>query len=377
MSLDWLPRDNKLKNHDLFEGVEFGGKPPCTMYEKKPVVDPQGNVVEGLYTVCITLNNPAQFNSYTTQMVKQNVAAFTRASMDRSVVATIFTGVGDRAFCTGGNVKEYAEYYAKRQREYQDYMSLFARQIDAILASNTPVICRANGMRLAGGQELGLSCDFTVASDLATFGQIGTRHGSTPDGGSTDFLPWALTMENAMWQCVSNEQWSAYKMFIKGLITKVVPVKKKDGKWIRNPLVITDRYIDDGEVVYGEFKTGKEADEARARLKELPTDFELLDKAVNDIVWMFANLYPSCLMKSIHTIRQKKKYFWELNKGGNLYWLGANMLGEAFLGMTAFNSADITGKKDIDVVKYRQLVAEGAPIDDRLAEAVLPKPKKK
>ena len=377
MALDWLVRDNALKDHDVFGNELFGTKAPCTMYEKKPLVDPSGKEVKGLYTVWITLNNPAQFNSYTTQMVKANIAGFTRASMDRSVVATIFTAVGDRAFCTGGNVKEYAEYYAKRQREYQDYISLFSRQIDAILSCNSPVICRANGMRLAGGQELGLTTDFTIASDLATFGQIGTRHGSTPDGGSTDFLPWALTMENAMWQCVSNEQWSAYKMFSKGLITKAVPVKKKDGKWIRNPLVITDRYIENGEIVYGESKTGKEAEEGKALLKELPTDFELLDKAVNEVVWMFANLYPACLMKSIQAIRQKKRFFWELNKGTHPYWLGANMLGEAYLGMTAFNASDITGQRDIDIIKYRQLLAEGRALDDQLAEEVLPKPKKK
>ncbi|HPX57203.1 MAG TPA: 6-oxocyclohex-1-ene-1-carbonyl-CoA hydratase, partial [Syntrophales bacterium] len=81
MALDWLVRDNVLKDHNLF-GEQFNGtEAPCTMYEKKPLLDPQGNVVEGLYTAWITLNNPGQFNSYTTEMVKGVIAGFHRASV--------------------------------------------------------------------------------------------------------------------------------------------------------------------------------------------------------------------------------------------------------------------------------------------------------
>ena len=75
--------------------------------------------------------------------------------MDRSVVAIVFTGAGDRAFCTGGNTKEYAEYYSGRPTEYALYMDLFNGMVDSILTAKKPVICRVNGMRVAGGQEIG------------------------------------------------------------------------------------------------------------------------------------------------------------------------------------------------------------------------------
>ena len=104
MSLDWLPRDNEKKDHTLWKDQHWGTEPPCTMYEKKPIVDPEGNPVEGLYSVWITLNNPKQYNSYTTEMVKGVIAGFNNASLDRSVVATVFTAAGDKAFCTGGSV---------------------------------------------------------------------------------------------------------------------------------------------------------------------------------------------------------------------------------------------------------------------------------
>jgi len=378
MALDWIPRDNVLKDHQLFGDEHLGTEPPCTMFDKKPLINPNtGGEVEGLYTAWVTLNNPAQYGSYTTEMVKGVQAGMHKASMDRSVVATIFTGTGDRAFCTGGNTKEYAEYYTKRPKEYADYMDLFSGMVDGILKSRVPVICRCNGMRVAGGQEIGQACDLTVAADTAQFGQAGTRHGSTPTGGSSDFLPWQLpTTELAMWNCFSNEMWSAYKMERLGFITKAVPIKKNEkGEWVRDPRVITDKYLENGEIVYGEFKKGDELKQATGILKGLQTDWSRLDDYINRMVWTIANLMPLCLMTTVESIRMKKKSFWDDTKVYSMYWLAANMNAEAWLGFNAFNTSDLTGQRTIDFIKYRQLVAQGHQYDDALMEAVMAKPK--
>jgi 6-oxo-cyclohex-1-ene-carbonyl-CoA hydrolase len=245
-----------------------------------------------------------------------------------------------------------------------------------------PVICRVNGMRVAGGQEIGMACDLAIASDLAIFGQAGPRHGSAPDGGSSDFLPWFLSMEDAMWNCVSCEMWSAYKMKMKTLISKCVPVLKDEkGNWVRNPQIITDKYVDNGEIVYGEFKTGDAFKQARElvnnKLKNNDYDFSLLDGEVDKIVWTFTNLFPGCLIKSIDSVRAKKKFFWDQTKNYNRHWLAANMMGEAFLGFGAFNTKKITGMDVIDFIKYRQNIAEGKLLDDTFFEEVLGKPQKK
>ena len=162
-------------NHDLVE-TDF----EAVNYTTRPIKGPDGSVVDGLHSVWIELNNPGQLNSYTTQMVKEVILGFRKASNDRRAVAVVFTGAGTRAFCTGGNTAEYAEYYAGRPEEYRQYMRLFNDMVTAILHCDKPVICRVNGMRIAGGQEIGMACDFTVASDLAMFGQAGPRHGSAP-----------------------------------------------------------------------------------------------------------------------------------------------------------------------------------------------------
>jgi 6-oxo-cyclohex-1-ene-carbonyl-CoA hydrolase len=374
MSLDWVPREGGVKDHNLWGMEHFGTTAPCTMYEEKPVLDPGGNPVAGVHTAWITLNNPAQYNSYTTEMVKGVIAGFHRAQEQRNVVAVVFTGAGNNAFCTGGNTKEYSEYYSLKPTEYAEYMTLFNGMVDSILMCQKPVIRRINGMSVAGGQEIGGACDIAVAADTAIFGQAGPRHGSAPVGGSSDFLPWALTIEDAMWNCVSCEMWSAYKMMRKNYLNKVIPVLKQGDKFIRNPQVITDKWVDDGDIVYGEMLKGAEAQKARETMKACTYDFSLVDAEVNKIIWTFTNLFPHCLMKSIAGIRQKKKYFWDLNKNDHLFWLGVNMSSEAYLGFAAFNTKKITGKDTIDFIKYRNMVAEGHAVDDELFEAVLGKP---
>ena len=109
-----------FKNHDLIPDLHF----THILYELKPCLDSKENPVDGLFNAWITLNNQEQHNSYTTTMVKEVILAFRMASNARNVVAVVFTGAGDKSFCTGGNTKEYAEYYAGQPDEYKQYMPL-------------------------------------------------------------------------------------------------------------------------------------------------------------------------------------------------------------------------------------------------------------
>jgi len=124
-------------------------------------------------------------------------------------------------------------------------------------------------------------------------------------------------------------------------------------------------------------KAKAEAKAAKALIEESKVNFELLDRAVDEIVWRLTNLFPGCLQKSIDGIRAKKKSFWDTAKLANRHWLAANMSGEAFLGFSAFNTRKITGTDVIDFVKYRQLIARGNLLDEKLFEQVLGKPQQK
>ncbi|MFQ5604423.1 MAG: 6-oxocyclohex-1-ene-1-carbonyl-CoA hydratase [bacterium] len=357
-----------FKDHNLVTDVEFGE----IKYQLKPCRDTKGEAVDGLFNAWIILDNPKQLNSYTTQMVKEIILAFRLASNSRNVVAAVFTGAGDQAFCTGGNTKEYAEYYAGQPEEYRQYMRLFNDMVTAILHCDKPVICRVNGMRIAGGQEIGMACDFSVASDMAVFGQAGPKHGSAPDGGSTDFLPLFVGIESAMISCTLCEIWSAHKALRMGLLTKIVPVLKHNGQFIANPLVVTDRWLDEnGRIVYGESLRGDAKLQAKELLKQCEKDLSLLDKAVDKLCTSLMMTVPGCLTKTIESLRKHKLAHWDKNRESNRAWLGMNMLTEAKAGFKAFNEG-AKGQREVDFVKLRQLLASGRRWNDDLIEEVMP-----
>ncbi len=358
-------------DHDLVPGHAGGGQ---VRYDLRPVRTPAGTVAEGLHAAWITLDNPSQLNSYTTQMVKDVILAFRRASNARDVVAVVFTGAGDKAFCTGGNTKEYAEYYAGRPEEYRQYMRLFNDMVSAILACDKPVICRVNGMRIAGGQELGMACDFSVASDLARFGQAGPKHGSAPDGGSTDFLPLFVGVESAMISCALCRPWTAYEASRLGLVTEVVPVLRVDGELVPNPLVVTDRWVDGGRVVYGAPKTGEALKEGKATLARGTVDLSALDARVDALVTELLMTMPGCTRKTIESVRKHKLAHWDKNRETNRAWLALNMMTEARAGFRAFNEGD-KDHREVDFVALRQRLARGETWGPALLEAVLPKRK--
>ncbi|GJM44510.1 MAG: hypothetical protein DHS20C21_13520 [Gemmatimonadota bacterium] len=358
-----------FKDHDLSAYQEFEG----ILYDEMPLRTPSNERVDGLHAVRITLNNPAQFNSYTTEMIKGVIHGMRRASNDRACVAVVFTGAGDRAFCTGGNTKEYAEYYAGQPEEYRQYMRLFNDMVTAILHCDKPVICRVNGMRIGGGQEIGMACDFAVAQDLAMFGQAGPRHGSAPDGGSTDFLPLFVGIERAMESCTICEPWTAHHALRIGLVSRIVPALKVDGEYVPNPLAITDRWIDDmGDIVFGRRKQGTAAAEGKALLKRGEVDLSRLDEEIDRLVYQLAMTMPGCLTKTIESLRKHKLEHWDRNRETNRAWLGLNMMNEGRAGFRAFNEGT-KECRDADFLLLRRRLAEGARWNESLIEEILAK----
>jgi 6-oxo-cyclohex-1-ene-carbonyl-CoA hydrolase len=359
-----------LADHNL------AAAPDCTsvLYELRPAKTPDGQVVEGLHNAWIILNNPQQYNSYTTEMVKAVILAFRRASNARDVNAVVFTGSGDRAFCTGGNTKEYAEYYAGKPEEYRQYMRLFNDMVSSILSCDKPVVCRVNGMRIGGGQEIGMACDFTIAQDLANFGQAGPKHGSAAIGGATDFLPVMIGSEQAMVSGTLCEPFSAHKAYRLGIAADIVPALKVDGKFIPNPMVITDRVLDAyGRIIHGEFKTGEEFAQGKALLKSGEVDLTLLDEKVEEFCAKLLLTFPGCTTKSLEELRKPKVEAWNRNREDSRAWLALNMISEANAGFRAFNEGNREIGREIDFVALRRAIAAGEPWTPDLVESLLPK----
>lgn len=362
---------SNLKNHNL---VEHQYKE--ILFEKRPCINHDGKPIDGLFNAWIILNNPTQYNSYTTAAVKEIILAFAEASNDRSVVAVVFTGIGDKAFCTGGNTKEYAEYYSGNPQEYSQYMRLFNDMVTGILKCEKPVVCRVNGMRIGGGQEIGMACDFSISSDMARFGQAGPKHGSAAIGGATDFLPLYVGIERAMASLTLCEPWNAHQAYFYGVITDIAPVLKVNGKFVVNPMVVTDRVTDEyGRFVFGTMKTGDDLKKAKEIVASGEVDLAMLDQTVNKLIAKIVHTFPNCMNKSITEVRKFKLEHWDKNKESSREWLALNMMTEAKAGFKAFNDGP-KDNREVDFIKLRRLLAEGHEWNEELHQTISPQFKK-
>lgn len=218
-----------------------------------------------------------------------------------------------------------------------------------------------------------MACDFSIAGDHARFGQAGPKHGSAPDGGSTDFLDLFVGVGRAPESLVLCESWSAHKALQLGVINDIAPVyQKPDGSFIANPFVVTDRLLDEhGRVVLGDFKEGTEKDKAKVLAESCRIDLSQLDATVDRLVTKLLYLFPDCTRKTLESFRKKKLESWQRNCETNRSWLALNMNTEALAGFSAFQFSE--GRdREIDFVALRRRLAEGARFDRALVEEVLP-----
>ena len=347
-------------DHDLAGGTEF----THIRYEMRPLLHEDGSADPALVNAWIVLDNPRQYNSYTTPALLELVLAMRRASNDPAVQCVIFTAVGDKAFCTGGNTAEYSEHYAGRPDEYRRYMRVFNDAVSAILECDKPVINRVNGMRLAGGQEIGMACDFTVAADTARFGQAGPKHGSAPVGGSTDFLPLYVGWARAAESCTLCETWSAHQALGYGLINGIAPVLKVDGKFVPNPTVHVDASYDDwGRPQWGLPKSGADLAAGKELLKTAEIDFTLLDREVEGLAMRLSRTMPDCTTYTLENLRRHKLAHWDRNREGNRAWLALNMMTEARAGFRTFHRAP-REEREADFLEMRRALAAGFAWED-------------
>lgn len=171
----------------------------------------------------VTINRPQVYNCYTAGTLAEMRDAFRDAAADDAVAVLVLTGAGDKAFCTGGDVKEYATVYTRRPRDYWKYMALFAECHDALRGMGKPTIARINGMVAGGGNEFNMACDLAVAADDVTIRQVGTRVGSVAAGGATQWLPIMVGDRRAREMLLLSEPITAAQALDWGLLNRVVP----------------------------------------------------------------------------------------------------------------------------------------------------------
>ena len=172
-------------------------------------------------TAIITINRPHRYNAFRSKTVEEMVKAFRKAWADKGVRAVILTGAGEKAFCTGGDVKQRAEtgdYGPTESGLFEiGYLHKLIRDIPK------PVIAAVNGLAIGGGHVLHVLCDLSIAAEHARFGQAGPRVGSFDAGFGSAFLARVVGEKRAREIWYLCRQYDAETAQRWGLVNEVVP----------------------------------------------------------------------------------------------------------------------------------------------------------
>jgi 2-(1,2-epoxy-1,2-dihydrophenyl)acetyl-CoA isomerase len=173
-------------------------------------------VTDGLATV--TLNRPEKLNALTRELCQELIAALRRVSSDPVVRVIIVTGAG-RAFCAGADLTILGSD--------GDALVAGGKEIALLIrGAPQPVIAAVNGAAAGGGANLALACDYRLAADTATIGQVFARLGLGPDWGGSYFLPRLVGPSRALELLFSARMVPAAEALTLGLFDRVVPADR-------------------------------------------------------------------------------------------------------------------------------------------------------
>jgi dihydroxynaphthoic acid synthetase len=171
----------------------------------------------------IAINRPERMNAFRGRTVDELMHAFKTAWASHDVAVVVLTGVGDRAFCAGGDVKERAETGEYGETEWGTFEIERLHRI--IRDIPKPVIAAVNGVAVGGGHVLHVLCDLSIAAAHAKFGQSGPRVGSFDAGFGSAYLARVVGEKRArqiwflldLYDAETAERW--------GLVNAVVPAE--------------------------------------------------------------------------------------------------------------------------------------------------------
>lgn len=176
----------------------------------------------------VTFDRPEVHNAVNGPMLLELNAAFADAAWDDEVRVVILTGAGNKAFCTGADVKEQAEEFVGQPNKYWKWMGLFIECHEKLRNIGKPTIARLNGMVVGGGNEFNMSCDLAIAADDVIIRQVGAARGSVAAAGATQFLPLIVGDRRAREILFLCEEIPVAKALEWGLVNEVVPRSRLD-----------------------------------------------------------------------------------------------------------------------------------------------------
>ena len=167
----------------------------------------------------VRLNRPDFANAFNTLMAEELLEVFSDfVSGVRQARCIILTGVGERAFCAGGDLKQ--RHGMSNEAWFEQHV-VFEDLARALMDCPVPIIGAINGAAYGGGTELTLACDFAYAASHARFALTETTLGIMPGMAGTQYLPRSVGIRRAKEIILTGTPFDAQQALEWGLVNQV------------------------------------------------------------------------------------------------------------------------------------------------------------
>ncbi|MBI2528805.1 MAG: enoyl-CoA hydratase/isomerase family protein [Candidatus Rokubacteria bacterium] len=177
----------------------------------------------------VTLNRPEVHNCIDPETSGALLAVWDEVKRDRDVRAAILTGAGDKAFCSGADLKTLIPYIrdtSEEENRRRAFQGPGWAGISGGYEIYTPIIAAINGYCIAGGHELAEFCDIRIAAEHATFGHQEIKWGLMPGDGGCSRLQRIVGLGRAMEIILTGKIYDAQEAYRIGFVNHVVPLAR-------------------------------------------------------------------------------------------------------------------------------------------------------
>jgi enoyl-CoA hydratase len=166
----------------------------------------------------VTVSNPSRLNAMDSALMGEFVEALSPLAANVELRALVLTGVGDKAFIGGADVREMSALATAEDGRW--FITRLHRCCDAIRAFPVPTIARINGLTLGGGLEIAAACDVRIAVETAVFGMPEVKLG-IPSVIEAALLPMLIGWGRTRQILLFGENFSAQEAHSWGLVNEL------------------------------------------------------------------------------------------------------------------------------------------------------------
>jgi len=175
-------------------------------------------ILENIAIIC--LDRPESYNSLNAKMGKELLEIAYECDSNQEIRVIILTGSGDKAFCSGGDLKSFNE-----SKNVGKHLKMVTHDLHGAITKfsrmNSPLIVAVNGVAAGAGLSFVGFADIAIAKKSATFVSAYTKAGLTPDGSSSFYLPRIIGIRKYLELVMTNKVLSSEEALSWGLLNKV------------------------------------------------------------------------------------------------------------------------------------------------------------